>query len=134
YPDTEAPPDDTVAAGAACRGGVSSGPANLCLYDDWGNAVVGNSFRHNGYFGNASNADFGEITSTSAPTNCYHGNVEQGGGQVTSSPPGLQQSKPACDHHTVPPDNNPEMTNDLACDTQGLAGVLPGVHSTPCSP
>ena len=142
YPTTETPPPDVIAAGDDCRGGIKTGPpSNACIFDDWGNALLDNAFSDNGWFkrragpgGNASNADFGEITSTSAPTNCYHGNVELGGGPVTSSPPGLQQSKPACDHHTVPPDNNPEMTNDLACDTQGLAGVLPGVNSTPCSP
>ena len=124
YPDTETPPSDAVAAGAACRGGIQSGP--LCLYDDWGNAVTGNQFRHNGFFGNDSNSDFGEITSTAAATNCYHGNVELGGGQVTSSPAGLQQSKPVCDRHTVPPDSNPSMTNQVVCDS--------GALGTPCPP
>jgi hypothetical protein len=127
YPDTETPPDDVVAAGAACQGGVNSGPpSNACLYDDWGNAIVGNTFHNNGTFGNNSNADFGEVTSTAAPTNCFQGNVEQGGGQVTSSPSGLQQSKPVCDRHTVPPDPNPQMTNEVACDSQALG--------TPCAP
>jgi hypothetical protein len=124
YPDTETPPKDVMAAGADCRGGVKSGPA--CAYDDWGNALLGNTFQHNGFFGNDTNSDFGEITSTPAATNCFNSNVEAGGGQVTSSPAGLQQNKPICDRHTVAPDPNPSMANQLACDTQAF--------STPCLP
>jgi hypothetical protein len=128
YPDTETPPP-----GQNCEGGINSGPpANLCLFDDWGNAVVDNSFSHNGFYGNDTNGDFGEITSTSAPTNCYHGNVEVGGGQPTSSPSGLQQSKPACGP-TAPPDPNPSMTNQVACDSQFFASLSP-TGSSPCTP
>jgi hypothetical protein len=134
YPDTETPPADVVAAGQDCRGGTGSGQAGVCSFDDWGNAIAGNTFQHNGYFGNASNADFGEITSTANATNCFHDNVEAGGGQPTSSPPGLQTTKPVCDRHTVPPDPNGPMTNDLVCDSQAFAGALPGVTSTPCTP
>jgi hypothetical protein len=135
YPDTETPPDNAVAAGAACRGGIDTGPtANACLYDDWGNAILANSFHHNGWFGNDTNSDFGEITSTAAATNCFHGNVEQGGGQVSSSPAGLQQTKPVCNRNTVPPDTNPQMTNQVVCDSQAFAGLLPGTSSSPCTP
>jgi hypothetical protein len=127
FPDTETPPADVSAAGAACRGGVATGPpVNLCVFDDWGNAVVGNTFSQHGSFGNASNGDFGEVTTSSHPTNCFRGNVEQGGGQVTSSPAGLQHSKPACDGHNALPDVNLSMTNQLICDTQAF--------STPCPP
>jgi hypothetical protein len=119
YPDTETPPP-----GQDCQGGVKSG--DLCLYDDWGNALLNNSFKHNGFFGNDTNGDFGEITSTSAPTNCFHGNTEVGGGAVTSSPSGLQQSKPTCSGNASP-DPNPAMTNQVLCDTQFFG-------STPCTP
>jgi hypothetical protein len=119
YPDTETPPP-----GQDCQGGVKSG--DLCLYDDWGNALLNNKFKHNGFFGNDTNGDFGEITSTSAPTNCFHGNTEVGGGAVTSSPSGLQQSKPTCSGNASP-DPNPAMTNQVLCDTQFFG-------STPCTP
>jgi hypothetical protein len=56
YPDTETPPP-----GQHCQGGIS-GPNDFCLYDDWGNALIGNTFTHNGFFGNPTNGDFGEIT------------------------------------------------------------------------
>jgi hypothetical protein len=128
YPDTETPPP-----GQDCQGGVNSGPpSNTCLFDDWGNAIVGNTFKHNGFFGNDTNGDIGEITTTDAPTNCYHGNTEAGGGQVTTSPSGLQDSKPTCGSNAAP-DPNPQMTNQIACDSQFFASLLPA-GGTPCPP
>jgi hypothetical protein len=121
YPDTETPPP-----GQDCQGGINSGPpSNTCLFDDWGNAIVGNKFSHNGFFGNDTNSDFGEITTTDAPTNCFHGNTEVGGGSVTSSPSGLEQSKPTCSGNAAP-DPNFSMTNQVLCDSQFVA--------TPCPP
>jgi hypothetical protein len=125
YPDTETPPP-----GQDCQGGVKA-PNNVCLFDDWGNALLGNQFAGNGFFGNDTNGDFGEITETAAPTNCFHGNTDPAG--VTSSPPDLQTTKPVCDGHTVPPDPNPELTNQVACDSQFFAPLLP-TGSEPCTP
>jgi hypothetical protein len=129
YPDTETPPP-----GQNCQGGVNTGPpGNACLFDDWGNAVVGNHFGKNGGFGNDTNGDIGEITTTGPhPTNCYHGNKELGGGQVTTSPSNLQQTKPACNGDAAP-DPNPQMTNQIACDSQFFAELVP-TGSSPCTP
>jgi hypothetical protein len=121
FPDTESPPptDD-------CRGGVNAGPpSNACVYDDWGIEVANNRFAHNGFFGNNTNGDIAEITETSAPTNCYHGNIDASG-TLTTSPSGLQQSKPACTGQNAAPDPNPLFTNQILCDTELL--------STPCTP
>ena len=46
YPDTETPPSDA----PACKGGIS-GPDNVCDYDNWGNALIGNAFTGNGFYG-----------------------------------------------------------------------------------
>jgi hypothetical protein len=119
YPDTETPP-----SGQTCQGGIP-GPDNACLFDDWGNAILHNSFKHNGFFGNDSNGDFAEITLTAAPTNCYHDNSDASG-TVTSSPSGLEQSKPACTGQSVAPDPNPSFTNQVLCDSQ--------FSGTPCPP
>jgi hypothetical protein len=120
FPDTESPPPAD-----SCRGGVNTGPpSNACLYDDWGIEVANNTFAHNGWFGNDTNGDIAEITDTAAPTNCYHGNADPAG--LTTSPGGLQQSKPRCDGSTAAPDPNPSFTNQIFCDTQLL--------STPCPP
>jgi hypothetical protein len=127
YPDSETPPPDA----PNCRGGIASNPTNFCLYDDWGNALLNNSFKGNGSFGNPTNGDFGEITETAAPTNCFHGNTDPAG--VTSSPANLQQKKPVCNGQTVPPDPNPQLTNQVACDSQFFAALLP-TGSEPCTP
>jgi hypothetical protein len=129
YPDTETPPPPE-----NCQGGIySRPPSDFCLFDDWGNAIIGNTFKNNGGFKNDTNGDFAELTSTAAPTNCFHGNTDASG-TVTSSPSGLEQSKPVCDGHTVPPDSNPAFFNQVACDSQFFAGIAPGVNSTPCTP
>src|SRR5246127_4525826 len=119
YPDTETPPPNA----PNCQGGIYPNPTNLCLYDDWGNALRNNSFSNNGFWHNPTNGDFGEITETAAPTNCFSGNTDPNG--VTSSPPGLHQQKPVCNGQVVPPDPNPELTNQVACDSQSFAALLP---------
>jgi hypothetical protein len=127
FPDTESPPPSD-----SCRGGINAGPpSNTCLYDDWGNEVAGNTFVHNGWFKNNTNGDIAEITETTAATNCYHGNTDSAG-TLTTSPSGLQQSKPRCDGSTAPPDPNPLFTNEILCDTQLLAGTAGA--SSPCTP
>lgn len=88
YPDTKTPPPQA----PNCQGGIISNPSNTCLYDDWGNALLKNSFTNNGFFGNPTNGDFGEITETAAPTNCYSGNTDTSG-ELTSSPGNLQAQK-----------------------------------------
>ena len=126
FPDTEAPPPTD-----SCRGGINAGPpSNACLYDDWGIEVANNTFANNGFFHNDTNGDIAEITETSGPTNCYHDNVDTSGG-LTTSPAGLQQSKPRCDGHKAQPDPNPSFTNQILCNTQLLAA---GPASTPCTP
>jgi hypothetical protein len=122
YPDTETPPSNV----PACSGGISL-PANVCYYDDWGNALIDNTFTHNGFFGNASNGDFAEITALPGPSNCFRGNRDTGG-QPTSSPPVLQQSRPICTGASLP-DPNPVFTLEVLCDSQFL-----GQGSTPCLP
>ncbi len=122
YPDTESPPSDA----PPCKGGISA-PNNICDYDNWGNALIGNTFTGNGFFGNDTNGDFAETTTTSGPSNCFRANTDTGG-PVTSSPQGLQQSKPTCGG-PVPPDPNPSFTSQVLCDSQFL-----GSGQTPCLP
>jgi hypothetical protein len=123
YPDSETPP----AAAPACRGGIP-GPNNACLYDDWGNALIGNTFTHNGFFGNPTNGDFAELTETAGHAiNCYRGNRDTRG-PVTSSPPALQTTNADCGRTAVVPDGNPPFLAQVLCDSM-FAG--PG---TPCPP
>jgi hypothetical protein len=114
-------------SGPPCTGGVNL--PGLCLYDDWGNALIDNYFAHNGSYGNPTNGDFAELTALPGPSNCFRGNTEEGGGKVTSSPAGLQQSKPTCGA-TVPPDPNPVFSAEILCDSQISVGPTP----IPCLP
>ena len=128
YPDTETPPSDA----PNCAGGVG-GPANVCNYDDWGNALLNNTYSGNGFFGNDTNGDFAEITTLPGhPINCYSGNTDTSG-TVTSSPSDLQSTNSTCGQTAVLPDANPAFTNQVACDSQFFGSLLP-TGSQPCTP
>jgi hypothetical protein len=122
YPDTETPP----ANAPACAGGTGSG--STCNYDDWGNALLHNTYTHDGYWGNPSNSDFAEITTEPGhPINCYVGNTDTSG-TVTSSPSTLQTTNSNCGQTAPAPDPNPTFTAEVLCDSQFTG---PG---TPCPP
>jgi len=60
-----------------------------CLYDQWGDALIGNTFTHNGFYGHPSNGDIAELNFQGGhPTDCYRGNRDGAGGP-TSSPSDL---------------------------------------------
>jgi hypothetical protein len=71
FPDTETPPPV-----AHCEGGTQTGALGFgCLYDDWGNQVFENEFSKNGFFGNPTNGDIGQITFFGGnPVNCLRAN------------------------------------------------------------
>jgi hypothetical protein len=126
YPDTETPPSDAT----ACSGGVSA-PGNVCNYDDWGNALIGNRFTNNGFFGNDTNGDFAESTTTPGhPINCYGANADTGG-TLTSSPSGLQQTNANCGQIAVVPDANSSFVAQVNCDAMFFGNVCPPGASYP---
>jgi hypothetical protein len=73
---------------AQCQGGVYVVPGQVCYYQAFGNQVIGNTFRNNGFFGNPTNGDLGLATLPHAPGNCFTQNTDPEG--VTSDPPNLQ--------------------------------------------
>ena len=85
YPDSGTPPANVIAAGQDCHGGTMNyNLLNLmtvrCLYDDWGNALIDNTFTDDGSYGNPTNGDFAELTLLGGePINCYSGNTDTGG-------------------------------------------------------
>ena len=116
FPDSSTPVDNQTCPSS---GGIESTVFG-CVYDPQNNALVGNTFNHNGYFGNPSNGDYGEITiNAGLPSNCYRDNTAPNG----SSPAGLEQSSPTCG-----------VTTTAAQDTGPLLGqVLCDFQSAPCS-
>jgi hypothetical protein len=127
YPDTETPPPDA----PNCRGGTSAAYGGVmfpCVYDDWGNRLIGNTYARNGFFGNPSNGDFAETTVTPGhPMNCYRANTDTSG-PVTSSPPALQNTNSECGQPAAAPDLNPVFTAEVICDSQIFGSM------TPCPP
>jgi hypothetical protein len=121
YPDSGTP-----SLGQKCTptGGV---PSSLgCVYDPEGNALVHNTFKNDGSFGNPSNSDFGQIIfSAGQPRNCFTGNLAPNG----SVPSDLEQTQPTCGPITKAADTGGALFDQVLCDTGILASACPpGAH------
>jgi hypothetical protein len=119
-------------SGGPCTGGtpneVGSGS---CLYDEWGDALIGNTFSHNGSYGHPSNGDFGQINFESGHrTDCYRGNTGAGGASLSPDAAALQQAHPDCTAAAAPSgSSNPSFLAEVLCDSQ--VELSPGTPS-PC--
>ncbi|HVV77548.1 MAG TPA: hypothetical protein VHC43_16110 [Mycobacteriales bacterium] len=124
-------------SGPPCTGGTLTPAA--CLYDEYGDAVIGNAFKHNGGYGNPTNGDIAATNLEPDATDCFGGNVEVGGGAATTSPGDAESLYPTCDGGLVAPDLNPLFLDEVACDSgnASLAGLstdtvcLPGESNYP---
>jgi hypothetical protein len=118
-------------SGPPCTGGLLTAAA--CLYDEYGDAIIGNAFKNNGSYGNPTNGDIAATNLLLSPTNCFGGNVEEGGGAVTTSPGDAQSIYPTCDGAAVPPDLDPLFLDEVACDSgsASLAGLASGTVCLP---
>jgi hypothetical protein len=119
--------------GAPCTGGQ---PDNVilgsgsCLYDPSGVALLNNTYRNNGFFGNITNGDFDQMNLNGGPSNCYRGNTA-GGSSLSPDAVALQADYPSCDGSTVPANLNLLFLDETACDSQiALISGLP----VPCLP
>ena len=113
FPDDEKPPK-----GQHCQGGTSdtilAGFGFTCTFDDWGNQLFDNMFKNDGFFGNPTNGDVGELTLINGkPINCYRGNTTPDG----TSPADVQQAQTNCGQ-TGTANNNLSLLAESACDTQ----------------
>lgn len=118
---------DTPPSGISCSGqgqtdvGGFLAPGPLCIYDAFGDAMVGNTFSHNGFFGNPTNGDAGNLTvATGIPQNCFSGNVMPDG----TSPADVQTTNAVCGPLTA--SSNFSLTKgtlaaEVLCNT-GLLG------------
>jgi hypothetical protein len=121
YPDDETPPP-----GEHCQGGSSDTILSTfgftCTFDDWGNQLFDNKFSKNGFFGNNTNSDIGELTLIDGkPINCYRGNTTPDG----TSPPTSQQTNTNCGQAGTA-NNNLQLLAEAACDSE--------VDTTFCTP
>jgi hypothetical protein len=121
-------------SGPPCTGGTGGTSGAPCMYDEYGDALLDNSYRNNGFFGNPTNGDLGYVNTEAGPTDCFAGNTDADG-DFTSAPASVEQSYPTCNGQTVPPsDSNPQSAqflDEVACDSQiNFNGLVP----VPCSP
>jgi hypothetical protein len=85
-----------------------------CILDPEGNALIGNTFSHNGYFGNPSNGDFGQIViNAHLPRNCYSNNTAPNG----STPPDLEETQPTCGPLSAVANTGGPLLTQVLCDT-----------------
>ena len=105
-------------SGPPCTGGTLTPAA--CIFDESGIAVINNSFKGNGTFGNPTNGDIAAVNTEPGPTDCYSANTEAGGGSAITSPSNLQQTYPSCNGATVAPNANLLFLQQAACDSQSI--------------
>ena len=123
YPDT----------GTPCTGGTKNSPLlgkGSCLYDEWGDALIDNTFTHNGGYGNPTNGDFEQLNFESHQSDCFSGNVDTSG-SLSSVSAKLEQTYPACTTSAVAPNLNVPFLNEVLCDSSLSVppfGCRPGDH------
>ncbi len=100
-----------------------------CVYEPEGDALLNNTFSHNGFFGNPSNGDFGQLTlAANLPQNCYSGNTAPDG----YTPSNLEQVQSKCGPIATATSTDSNLLNQLLCDTK----ILPcpaGAHYPPAT-
>ena len=117
--------EGTPSLGQTCAGvGGNEVPGLGCVMDPEGDALEHNVFHHNGYFGNPSNSDFGQITLFGhEPENCFAGNRAPDG----SAPANLEKIQPRCGGTTTAGNSGGALLEQVLCDT-GLGPCPSGAH------
>ena len=108
-----------------CTGsGGQQVPGFGCVLDPEGDALLHNTFRHDGYFGNPSNSDFGQITLFGGePANCFARNHAPDG----SAPANLEKIQPTCGGTTTAGNTGGVLFPQVLCDA-GLAQCPAGAN------
>ncbi len=110
YPDNSTPEYNQSCSGT---GGVEVSGLG-CVYDPMNDALLHNTYKHNGYFGNPGNADYGQIIfNAGQPQNCFRGNVAPNG----SAPPNLEQKYKVCGPITKTNNTGGPLFAQVLCDT-----------------
>jgi hypothetical protein len=120
YPDSGTP---SLHQSCPATGGVQTSGFG-CVYDPEGDALFDNTYVHDGYFGNPSNSDFGQIVlDAGQPQNCFAGNTDPQG----SAPADLETIQPTCGAITKASNTGGPLLNQVLCDT-GFGGCPAGAH------
>jgi hypothetical protein len=110
YPDDGHPDPGETCAG---KGGVETSGFG-CVFEASGNALLDNTFANNGFFGNPSNGDYGQIVvNAGKPQNCYRGNTAPNG----STPSNLEKTQAVCGPITKTANTGGALLGQVLCDT-----------------
>jgi hypothetical protein len=98
-----------------------------CVYDPSADALLDNTFVHNGFFANPTNGDYGQIVvHPGKPQNCYRNNTAPNG----STPSDLERSQPVCGPIVKAANTGGALLSQVLCDTR--VGTCPaGAHYPP---
>jgi hypothetical protein len=121
FPDDSTPPLDTP---SHCQGGTLNF-VTACYYDDWANEVTGNRFDGNGFFGNPTNGDMGDISGQHDPGNCFHDNHGANGAAPTSAPGDLQATHGTCGVPNQGAGLSDPLTAQVICATEAFGPCPP---------
>jgi hypothetical protein len=95
-----------------------------CVFETENDALLGNTYVNDGFFGNPTNADFGQILlHTGLPSNCYADNTAPKG----STPANLEQLQPKCGVTTTSTNTDNAAVAQVECDSR-LAPCPAGVN------
>jgi hypothetical protein len=98
-----------------------------CVFEAENDSLTGNTFTNDGFFGNPTNADFGQIVVHSGlPSNCYAAN----NGPQGSAPLYLELLQPTCGVPSKSANLDPELVTQVECDA-GLASCPAGTRYPP---
>ena len=109
---------------AHCQGGqATKGPGGTvtCFFDDFANQVIGNSLKNNGFFGNATNGDLGDISGQNTPGNCWRDNARTDGTAPSSEPSDLQSTHSDCSARGHGDEIASALADQALCDTEVLS-------------
>jgi hypothetical protein len=104
-------------SGQPCTGGTPNSPFANCLFDEYGDALLNNTFSHNGGYGNPTNGDFEHLNLEAHPTSCFSGNKDTSG-HLNAESATLEATYPSCNGATVAPNINIPFLNEVLCDSQ----------------
>ena len=110
FPDKDKPFPGVTCAGSGGHEVTGFG----CVYDPEGDALLRNSFSHDGYWKNPTNGDYGQITLFGhEPANCYAGNKAPDGGW----PANLEKAQRHCGPLTAAANTGGPLLGQVECDT-----------------
>jgi hypothetical protein len=86
-----------------------------CVFEDEGDALLGNTYVNDGFYGNPTNTDFGQIVINGGlPSNCYADNTAP----IGSAPANLEQLQPKCGVKATATNLDDTLVTQVECDSR----------------